>query len=86
MELVIISRREAFIKNVSRFFTGKPCKYGHLCERQTSNGACIDCLKINLKKNSEKNREKTKRWRINNPEKYKDMLIRNKEKKKLKSK
>jgi len=86
VELVIISRREAFIKNVSRFFTGKPCKYGHLCERQTSNGACIECLKINRKKNPEKNKERNKRWRINNPERYKAMRKRNREKKKLKSK
>lgn len=26
------------------YFTGKPCKRGHLCPRYVSNGACTQCL------------------------------------------
>lgn len=26
-----------------RYFTGKPCRHGHLAERLKSNGSCIEC-------------------------------------------
>lgn len=25
------------------YFTGKPCKHGHISKRQTVNGACYEC-------------------------------------------
>jgi hypothetical protein len=29
----------------ARYFTGVPCKYGHVAERDTANGACVECRK-----------------------------------------
>jgi hypothetical protein len=29
----IISRAEAKARGLTRYFTGKPCKYGHIAER-----------------------------------------------------
>jgi hypothetical protein len=26
-----------------RYFTGRPCKYGHIAERFTSDGGCVEC-------------------------------------------
>ena len=30
-------------KAAARYFTGKPCKRGHVCERDTRTHACIEC-------------------------------------------
>lgn len=32
-------------RGAKRFFTGKPCKHGHVSDRLTSNRACIECGK-----------------------------------------
>ena len=39
----IISRDEARTLGLKRFFTGKPCKYGHVAERRVGNYACMKC-------------------------------------------
>lgn len=40
----IISRRDAHAQGLKRFFTGTPCKRGHLTERFVSNGGCAICI------------------------------------------
>jgi 5-methylcytosine-specific restriction endonuclease McrA len=40
----IISRAEARAAGLQTFFTGKPCKHGHIDLRRTSNGACRTCV------------------------------------------
>ena len=35
----------------TRYFTGLPCKHGHVAERQVSNGTCVDCLEVRRKEN-----------------------------------
>jgi hypothetical protein len=42
------SRAEAFALNAKYYFTGKPCKHGHVALRKTK-GACLECLKIESK-------------------------------------
>jgi hypothetical protein len=44
----IISCVEAKILGLSRYFTGKPCKHGHVGERFVANGTCIECQRIRL--------------------------------------
>jgi hypothetical protein len=34
-----------------RYFTGLPCKSGHVAERQISNGTCVECLEERRKAN-----------------------------------
>ena len=41
--LPIISREEARQKGLKRFFTGKPCKHGHVCERRVDSSECAEC-------------------------------------------
>lgn len=41
----IITRDEAIIFGLKRYFTGEPCKYGHVDERLVSNWQCNTCLK-----------------------------------------
>lgn len=40
------------------YFTGKPCKYGHIEKRRVSNGACVVCEAAKHKKWVEQNPEK----------------------------
>lgn len=39
----IVTRQEAFRLGITRYFTGKPCKNGHLAERDTLRGDCLQC-------------------------------------------
>jgi hypothetical protein len=41
---ILISRQAARALGVTRYFTGKPCKYGHVAERLVANCGCITCL------------------------------------------
>lgn len=36
-------RQQAKLSNLEVYFTGKPCKQGHITQRRTRNGSCIDC-------------------------------------------
>lgn len=40
----IVTRHQAIDQKLSRYYTGKPCKRGHLSERYTQMSACIECL------------------------------------------
>lgn len=68
MTMEIISAREAFNSNKTRYFTGKPCIYGHLSERLISNGSCAECLKNKRKFRRSEQYEYIKVWRLKNPE------------------
>lgn len=41
----IMTRKEAIASNLKRYFTGKPCPFGHVSERRIT-GACGDCARI----------------------------------------
>lgn len=44
----IVTRDEALARGLKRYFTGKPCKHGHVAERHSADGACYECRgKIN---------------------------------------
>jgi hypothetical protein len=57
----IISRDEARALGLKRFFTGKPCKYGHVAERHVASCKCREC-----------HRERTRRYRAADPERAKE--------------
>ncbi len=50
----VISRQQAIEENIDFYFTGLPCKSGHVCERYTLSKTCVKC-----------GRETSKRWREN---------------------
>jgi len=58
----IILRKEAREQGLTRYFTGKPCKNGHLEERNTNSGICYGCSRAATKKylKTEKGKEKFK--------------------------
>lgn len=46
----IVLRNEALQRNLIRYYTGRPCKHGHIAERNTLTSACLSCLGIDQKK------------------------------------
>lgn len=46
----IITRKEAKEKGLARYFTGKPCKHGHVAERYVCGHRCAECEKNNSRK------------------------------------
>ena len=42
----IVTRAEAKAAGLKRYFTGVPCKNGHVAERQTANGLCWVCRSL----------------------------------------
>lgn len=55
--LAIIGWQEARMAGLKRYFTGKPCKRGHICERASVNGSCMMCLSEKSKASYYKNHE-----------------------------
>ena len=69
----IISRDEARALGLKRFFTGNPCKRGHVAERDVDSRECMDCSRERARKrraaDPEGYREYGRKWRAANPEK-----------------
>lgn len=74
MEPVSISRAEAKAKSLKRYFTGNPCKNGHVAQRQVSNGCCVTCQQQRVKEWLVSNKDiavaAQKRWSKKNKEKH----------------
>ena len=73
----IISRDEARALGLKRYFTGKPCKHGHVAEHYVSSCGCVECDRAhalewrvaNLEKVRERSREGGRKYRAANPQK-----------------
>jgi hypothetical protein len=61
---MIVSLAEAREKGLTHYFTGNPCKLGHVAKRQVSNRGCVVCLK-----------QKATDWALKNPERAKDINL-----------
>ena len=45
MDDEIVARAEALSRGLSRYFTGEPCRAGHVAERYTTSANCVECAK-----------------------------------------
>lgn len=54
----LISSKEAAEQGLARYFTGKPCKNGHVTERFVKNRHCCECNNARMQKYWNDNREK----------------------------
>lgn len=63
--LSIISREDAKVKGLKRFFTGEPCIYGHIAEREVRKNRCVKCRQ-------ESSKRYKARQRIDNPDKVRE--------------
>lgn len=74
----IITRSEARALGLKRYFTGKPCKHGHLAEWGTASGACLNCQYERdgrrYHQNPEKKRDSSRRWKERNTEKAREVV------------
>lgn len=55
------TRKEALINNSAQYYTGSPCKKGHISARRAKTGECLKCRALFLIK-----------WRNKNPHKVKE--------------
>lgn len=58
----IVSRKDAKAAGLKFYFTGKPCRRGHLEPRRTSGTCCDQCAAISLQTYRSGNREKVLGW------------------------
>lgn len=69
----IVSRNDAREQGLTRYFTGKPCKHGHVAQRDVANATCTECKKCYDRKiyrlNPEIKKEAQKKRYWINPEK-----------------
>jgi len=56
----IITRDEAASAGFTHYFTGVPCKHGHLDTRYTKTGGCSECMRRRVRAHSAANPEKKK--------------------------
>ena len=78
----IKTRKQAILDGDKQYFTGKPCKEGHLSPIHVS-GGCTQCRNLYSKKYQEENKEKISNWHKQNhlkkysPEKRREMHKKN---------
>lgn len=73
-----ITRKEALQQGFTKYFTGKPCKYGHIAERWTDKH-CVECHKGRRaeffqrikEERKEKRLQNVRNWEARNPEQCK---------------
>lgn len=46
MKISVIQRKEAKERGLSRYFTGRACKQGHVAERAVSHKGCLECRRL----------------------------------------
>lgn len=66
----MITRKEAKEKGLKFYFTGKPCRHGHVEKRQVSNGCCYTCSLLKAKNYAKKNPDKRRERKAKNIELY----------------
>lgn len=66
----IISRKEAKEQGLDFYYTGKPCKHGHVSKRYVSTGVCLECIKNYNKEYREENRESIKEYNKEHKKEY----------------
>src|SRR5688572_12529814 len=73
------TRSQAKALGRARYFTGKPCKHGHISERATSGGNCIACQEAWWKANPDRVRAASNKWAAANKEYYRSWREANRE-------
>lgn len=61
-----VSRSAALASGSRRYFTGKPCRNGHLGYRLAATGTCSECVR--MRRNPDVAYERVKAWRRQHPE------------------
>ncbi len=70
----LIPRIEARKLKLKRFFTGRPCKYGHFSERWVRSGHCLECNSVYQSSTKGKKERRQRRYRMT-PENRAEYLL-----------
>jgi hypothetical protein len=57
-----ITKEQARLQGLTRFYTGVPCKAGHIADRLVSKNCCIECKRIRERKNKNKREYEKQRY------------------------
>lgn len=66
----IMSRKQAKANGLTRYFTGKPCKHGHIDYRNTCDCSCFECSRIKAANRRSENPWMVKQDSIRRKERY----------------
>lgn len=78
--MLCTTRKEAKVKGDIHYFTGKPCKHGHVDNRLTSSSTCVTCNNNNFLKFKRKNPERVREIKRNyNKDNHQKVLEYNRE-------
>jgi hypothetical protein len=73
-------RIQAIADGLKRYFTGVPCKYGHIAERFVRSSACVACKAVTdaayAKANGARLAAKLKAWKAKHPEAFRGYALR----------
>lgn len=69
--MIPFSRRQGKQIGSRVYFTGLPCKHGHICNRRTVNGECILCARVHYQANKQQCNDRSKQWVQAHPEQVK---------------
>lgn len=74
----LMTRAEAKAAGAKQYFTGKPCKHGHIAMRTTVNGCCVTCGGIRTSAHAKANRERNntrqrEKYKVSGPKTYERM-------------
>lgn len=50
MDKQVVARKEASEKGLNKYFTGMACCHGHVAERLTISGSCVECTKESVRR------------------------------------
>lgn len=62
----VVTRAKAISLGLSMYFTGVPCRNGHLCLRHVEQSTCVECRSMWSRKGAERHREARKQYLIAN--------------------
>lgn len=67
-------RYKARVAGLKTYFTGSPCKQGHVSARRTSNLECVECARLRIKRPEvlARKREENRRYRDRDPEAWRE--------------
>ena len=72
-EREVITRNDAIVQQLPRYFTGIACKHGHVSERYTKTRICVECCVIHNKAKNGTRTEYHRKWKQNNKERHREL-------------
>ena len=75
----IVTLSEARSSGLVRYFSGKPCKHGHIAERYTNKSSCCECDKRRVRPDDYRDKRRpyfrvyTAKWREENPDRWREL-------------